>query len=87
VWCRQVANKPKPPPDVEEHWRKVLREATVELQRKRAEALRAEHFQRMCVRDSFDAGLSVTPIREETGLTVSRLYQIKRGTRGGSGGK
>jgi hypothetical protein len=76
-----MANKPKPPEDLVDTWSTMLADASDDLQKKRGEALRAEDVLRICVRDAFDAGLTVTPIREATGLTVSRLYQIKRGVR------
>jgi hypothetical protein len=76
-----MANKPRPPDDLVDTWSTVLTEASEDLQRKRTEAMQAEDVLRITVRDAFDAGLTVTPIADATGLTVSRLYQIKRGVR------
>jgi hypothetical protein len=56
-------------------------EAIEYLKIKREEALSAEEELRVCVREAFDAGLSVTPISEATSLSISRIYQIKRGVR------
>jgi hypothetical protein len=76
-----MVNKAKPAPDVLASWQLMLAEATEDLALKRQEVAVAEEMQRVCIREAFDAGLAVTPIREATGLSVGRLYQIKQGLR------
>lgn len=51
--------------------------------RREYEEARDEAYAKFCddVRGAFGAGLSVTPIVKATGLTPSRLYQIKGGRR------
>jgi hypothetical protein len=62
-------------------WMSRLIEARENLRHRRVDAALAEEQLRQTVRDAFDAGLAAPPICEATGLTSSRLYQIKRGAR------
>jgi hypothetical protein len=76
-----MAHKPKAAPEVVQEWKAKLAEAAAALDQAREAAAVAEQAFRACVVDSFDAGLSVTPIMEATGRSLGRIYQIKRGTR------
>jgi hypothetical protein len=76
-----MPNHPKATADVVAYWKDILVAANEELKRKRAEALRAEEVRDACVRDAFEAGLTVYPVREATGLSVGRIYQINQGVR------
>jgi hypothetical protein len=76
-----VARKGTPPMDTVKALSTRLFEAVEDLKVKRAEAYRAEERLRTCVVDAFDAGMGAQAIREATGYTISRLYQIRRGTR------
>lgn len=76
-----MAGKPRTPPDQLEQWQKRLRAATDAMHQLREQAMEAELAFRATVNDAFDAGLSSTPIVEATGLSLGRIYQIKRGTR------
>jgi len=68
-------------PTLVEVWTEKLQDARKRLEAAREEAADAEESFRDTVRAAFDAGLSVTPIQYATGLTTSRVYQIKQGRR------
>jgi hypothetical protein len=76
-----MAHKPKAAPEVVDDWKARLVEAMAEMTKRRDEAAAAEQALRATVQSAFAAGLSVTPIMEATGLSLGRVYQIKRGTR------
>lgn len=67
-------------PDTGE-WTRRLKEARSQLEAARSAADEADQAFRATVREAFAAGLTVVPIQEATGLTTSRLYQIKAGRR------
>ena len=76
-----MAHKPKAAPELVEDWQGRLVDAAAELTKRRDDAAAAEQALRTCIQQAFEAGLSVTPIMEATGLSLGRCYQIKRGTR------
>jgi hypothetical protein len=81
-----MVNKATPPADVLSQWNPVLIDATRDWKLKEEAAARAEDVFRICVRDCFDAGMTVNEIAEaikEAGVEMgpSRIYQIKRGVR------
>ena len=67
----------KPPPDAE--MAKKLRKARVRVQRTRRALREAEEDRWALVRAGLAAGLSASRLSRETGLHVSRIYQIGRG--------
>jgi hypothetical protein len=76
-----MAGKSAQAPELIDTWTERLEAVT----RRRAEAQSAldaadKEF-RTTINDAFGAGLSVTPIKNVTKLTISRLYQIKAGRR------
>jgi hypothetical protein len=77
----KMANKAKPSPDLLAGWMVRLTAATEELQEARTTSALAEKQLRLMIREAFDDGLAAPMIAEATGLTISRLYQIKRGVR------
>jgi hypothetical protein len=76
-----MVNKAKAPNDLVASWAAILARASDAQRKKEEEHDRATEFRDVCVRDAFDAGLTVDPISDATGLSVGRLYQIKRGVR------
>lgn len=76
-----MAGKPRLAPDTLETWKARLSEAAERLRTLRDEATEAELELRALILEAFEAGLSVTPIMQATGLSLGRVYQIKRGTR------
>jgi dihydrodipicolinate synthase/N-acetylneuraminate lyase len=76
-----VAGKGWQPPELVQEWMTKLKKGRVELEKAREEHTAAEETFRRLVRAAFEAGLSVTPIKAATGLTTSRVYQIKAGRR------
>jgi len=76
-----MAGKPRLAPDQLTDWQSRLATAAAELHRLRGDAQEAELELRATILEAFAAGLSVTPIMEATGLSLGRIYQIKRGTR------
>jgi len=76
-----MASKPKVTPELLADWKKQLSVAAAEMHKQRDKAAEAELALRTCIQEAFAAGLSVTPIMDATGLSLGRVYQIKRGTR------
>jgi FAD/FMN-containing dehydrogenase len=76
-----VAGKGWQPPEVVAEWMARLKQGRVALEKARLEHEEAEEAFKRLVRAAFEAGLSVTPIKAATGLTTSRVYQIKAGRR------
>jgi hypothetical protein len=74
-----MANRKGAPPEVEERHRRLLAAAAADLAEKRLAAWESELRQREAIRDAFKDDVTVRPIREETGLSTPRLYQIKHG--------
>lgn len=62
-------------------WQNRLTAAADRMRSMRDEASAAELELRALILEAFAAGLSVTPIVQATGLSLGRVYQIKRGTR------
>lgn len=76
-----MANRPRPS---EELWEKEvakLQQAVTERDEAQKAAHTADMRLRRVIKAAFKNGLSASYISEATGLTVSRLYQVKRGTR------
>jgi hypothetical protein len=76
-----MAGKPRLSPDALAEWQLKLSAAAEDMHKLRENAMDAELRLRALINDAFDAGLSVTPICEATGMSLGRVYQIKRGTR------
>ena len=76
-----MARRPKPATENVATWTSILQNAAAELEQKRAEARFVEENLRTCIREAFEAGLTVEPIMAATGLSLGRVYQIKRGVR------
>jgi hypothetical protein len=76
-----MAGRSAPTAEIVEEWSKRLDDARRQLED--ATDMRQEKVDqyRCTIRGAFAAGLSVTPIKDCTGLTTSRLYQIKAGRR------
>jgi len=72
-----MANRKRAPKEVEERHRAILASAAGKLASKREEAWQAELVLREKVRDAFEEGVTVGPIKEATQLSTPRLYQIK----------
>jgi hypothetical protein len=66
---------------VEAKWSERVEASHLRREEARAAFEAADNEFRKNVRGAFDAGLSVTPLVTITGLTPSRLYQIKGGRR------
>jgi hypothetical protein len=74
-----MGNRKGAPREVEERHRHLLAATAADLDEKRQAAWESELRQRAAIRNAFEDGVTVTPIREETGLSTPRLYQIKNG--------
>jgi hypothetical protein len=72
-----MANRKRAPEEVETLHTGLLTSAAEDLAQKRAVAWEAELILRERVRDAFDDGMTVGPIRVATNLSTPRLYQIK----------
>jgi len=76
-----MAGKGWQPPELIQEWMTKLKQARIDLEKARLDHVEAEETFKRAVRAAFEAGLSVTPIKAATGLTTSRVYQIKAGRR------
>jgi hypothetical protein len=72
-----VAKRKKPEPAITEHWTSVLTASTQKVMRRRKAAEEAEAEREEHIRGAFSEGVLVGPIKEATGLSGSRCYQIK----------
>jgi hypothetical protein len=72
-----MAKRRRPDPEVTEEWAQKLREVTERLgpQQQVANTTRAERED--LIRGAFKDGVWVSAIHESTGLSKSRLFQIK----------
>lgn len=77
----QMAGKPRLASDLLTDWQERLTAAAQRVKTARDDAVAAELELRALILEAFAAGLSVTPIVQATGLSLGRVYQIKRGTR------
>lgn len=68
-------------PELIQKWMDQLSDSRNRLEEARAKTDEAYASHCADIRGAFAAGLSVVPIREATGKTSSRLYQIKGGRR------
>lgn len=76
-----MANRPRPTEELWEREVAKLEEAVAERDAAEEAARKAEMRLRKIVKTAFKNGLSASYISEATGLSISRLYQISRGTR------
>lgn len=76
-----MAGRARLAPDLREEWQTRLRSAAGQMRHDRDKALESELELRATIVEAFEAGLSVTPIVQSTGLSLGRVYQVKRGTR------
>jgi len=76
-----MANRPRPTEAVWEREVAKLEKAVHERDAAQKEAVRADMALRKAIKTAFNNGLSASYISEATGLTISRLYQVKRGVR------
>lgn len=76
-----MANRPRPTEELWETETTKLKKAVDARDAAQKEAHQADMALRKAIKSAFKNGLSAPYISEATGLTVSRLYQVKRGTR------
>ena len=76
-----MANRPRPTEELWEREVAKLVNAINERDEAQKAANAADMKLRRVIKAAFKNGLSASYISEASGLTVSRLYQIKRGTR------
>lgn len=76
-----MANRPRPTEDLWEREVTKLKAAVAERDAAQKVAHDADMRLRKVIKSAFKNGLSASYISDATGLTVSRLYQISRGTR------
>lgn len=72
-----MAKRRRPDPAITEKWVEVLRHLSQKLQRRRKAADEAEAELGGAIRGAFAEGVLVGPIKEATGLSGSRCYQVK----------
>lgn len=77
-----MAKRKQPDPAITERWVGVLQKLAQQLARRRKLVEEAEQELGDAVRAAFAEGVLVGPMKEATGLSGSRLYQIKFQHRG-----
>ena len=76
-----MANRPRPSEELWNREAAKLQAAIDERDAAQKAATAADMKLRRVIKAAFKNGLSASYISEASGLTISRLYQIKRGTR------
>ena len=77
----RMANRKGPEQTVTDMHVALVEKAVKKHDKKKCEALEAEQDLRVVIRQAFEAGLTAGPIKAASGLSGSRLYQIRDGKR------
>lgn len=72
-----MAKRRRPDPAITAKWTEILRRLAAKLARQRKAVDETEAELGDAIRGAFDEGVLVGPIKEATGLSGSRAYQIK----------
>ena len=72
-----MARNPSPSPVVTAHWSAELARLAQAAQRRKDAAQDAQHVLHTAVREAFSQGVLVGAMIKATGLSGSRLFQIK----------
>jgi hypothetical protein len=72
-----MAKRKRPDPAITERWTEILRGLAQKLARRRRLVDETEEELGEAIRGAFAEGVLVGPIKEATGLSGSRAYQIK----------
>lgn len=72
-----MAKRRRPDPEITERWTAVLRPLAAKLAKRRRLVDETEEELGEAIRGAFNEGVLVGPIKEATGLSGSRAYQIK----------
>lgn len=72
-----MAKRRAPDPAVTERWADIISSLTKKLGRRQQAAAETKDELDEAIRSAFDEGVLVGPIKEATGLSGSRCYQIK----------
>lgn len=72
-----MAKRKKPDPAITDRWVTELRQVSQRLGRRRRAVEEAELELENAVQGAFAEGVLVGPMKEATGLSGSRLYQLK----------
>lgn len=72
-----MAKRRRPDPAITAKWTEILRRLAGKLARQRKAVDETEAQLGDAIRGAFDEGVLVGPIKEATGLSGSRAYQIK----------
>lgn len=72
-----MARRKRPDPEITNRWTEILRTLTKKLARRRKLAEEAEQELGEAIRGAFAEGVLVGTIKDATGLSGSRCYQVK----------
>jgi len=76
-----MANRRQADPEVVEHHVVIISEAAESRDTLIKEVGEADEKLRLAIKEAFDAGITAGPIKKASGLSESRLYQIRDGRR------
>lgn len=72
-----MANRKQAPVELVEQHTSVIAEAAEAREQSLKEVGEADERLRLAIKEAFDAGLTAGPIKRASGLSESRLYQIR----------
>lgn len=72
-----MARNPRPPQEITDRWAKELAALSKAARRRKQEAAKAQAALHDAVRSAFSEGVLVGTMTKATGLSGSRLFQIK----------
>jgi hypothetical protein len=72
-----MANRKQAPVEVVEQHASVIEEAATRREASLKEMGEADEGLRLAIKAAFDAGITAGPIKKASGLSESRLYQIR----------
>jgi hypothetical protein len=81
VYTGFVANRRQAPVDIVDEHTALIEEAADRRVQSLKEMGEADEGLRLAIKAAFDAGITAGPIKKASGLSESRLYQIRDGRR------
>ncbi len=76
-----MANRKAPPEEVTDHYVTAITKLRRKRERAVEKAAQAEDDFRTAIREACEAGLTVGPLKDASGLSETRIYQLRDGRR------
>lgn len=72
-----MAKRRRPPPEITQRWTDILRPIAQQLAQQRQQVDQTRKELGAAIRGAFNDGVLVGPLKQATGLSGSRIYQMK----------